>query len=348
MRKFITAIVVILSISILMMNGFAEEKKVFKWRAVCNEPEADTRVIYHKQFCDMIRKMSDGRVDITLYPGAALYPPFEWFKNTGQGVNEVALAYGAYLGGINPVFPWEAEMPTSQMRELGEIMIYFDKITSIIRPLYAKGNVYVIDKWPLPEEAFMSNVPITKAEDFKGLKIRLGCASLFPMFKKLGAAITLIPMGDVYTALKLGTLDAVESSGYGGNWRVGLHEVTKYMIEPAPHTSLGWAGSGVHAVNMDAWNSLPDDLKEILRVASRAHALNVYKGCLEDDLIARGKMIDYGLKVLTITPEEFAKIVKASEESIQEFAKKNETAEKLVKAFTDSLDLYSKRTGFAR
>ena len=124
--------------------------------------------------------------------------------------------------------------------------------------------------------------------------------------------------------------------------------VTKYMIEPAPHTSLGWAGSGVHAVNMNAWKSLPDDLKEIFRVAARAHALNVYIGCLEDDLVARKKMIDYGLKVLTIPPAEFAKIIKAARESTLEFAKKNETAAKLVKTFQECLDLYSKRTGFAQ
>jgi TRAP-type C4-dicarboxylate transport system substrate-binding protein len=94
---------VMLLVSVISICFAAEpSQKVFRWQAVCNEPEADTRVIYHKEFRDNVRKMSSGRLDITLYPGASLYPPFDWFKNTGKGVNEVALAYGAYLGGVNP------------------------------------------------------------------------------------------------------------------------------------------------------------------------------------------------------------------------------------------------------
>ena len=346
MKKIVSIVAgVILSVTIITVTCFAAEpsQKVYKWRAVSNEPEADTRVIYHKQFCDMVRKMSGGRLDITLYPGAALYPPFDWFKNTGKGANEVALAYGAYLGGTNPALPWEAELPPVGITGLEEIMGYYDDLTEIIRPIYAKGNVYVIDKWPCPEEAFMSNVPINKVSDFKGLKARIGCASLFPLFKKLGVAMTMIPMGDVYTAMKLGTLDCLESSGYHGNWQVGLHEVSKYIIEPAPHTSRTWAGSGVHAVNMDAWKSLPDDLKEILRVAARAHALNSYYGAVKQDLIYRQKMIDYGVKVSKIPPKEYEKIVNLSWETIEEFGASSPLAADIVKALKKNLQLYSSR-----
>jgi TRAP-type C4-dicarboxylate transport system substrate-binding protein len=154
-------------------------------------------------------------------------------------------------------------------------------------------------------------------------------------------------MGEVFTAMQLGTIDGFESSGYGGNYATGLHECSKYMIEPAPHTSYGWAGSGVHAVNMDAWESLPSDLQNIVRVACQAHAFNNYVNCLEDDLVARQKLIDYGCEVCTIPSEEFDIIVDAASASIEEFAKINDDCARIVAVLHECLALYDTRVGFA-
>jgi TRAP-type C4-dicarboxylate transport system substrate-binding protein len=78
-----------------------------------------------------------------------------------------------------------------------------------------------------------SNKKIDKA-DLNGLKLRI--APIYrDFFQKLGATVTTIPPGDVYTALERGVVD-----GYGwpllGIFDMGWQEKTKYRLDPGFYT----------------------------------------------------------------------------------------------------------------
>ena len=78
-----------------------------------------------------------------------------------------------------------------------------------------------------------SNKKIDKA-DLNGLKLRI--APIYrDFFQKLGATVSTIPPGDVYTSLERGVVD-----GYGwpllGIFDLGWHEKTKYRLDPGFYT----------------------------------------------------------------------------------------------------------------
>ena len=143
-------------------------------------------------------------------------------------------------------------------------------------------------------------------DDLKGLKIR--DEGLWTVFHdRLGARGTYISGTDAYMGLKLGTLDMSQwdVSGITGlSWQ----EVAPYWILPNQDDQI----IGHILVNMDAWNSLPDNLKEALAGAAedywnatvKTYAEEVKKAeqtqgvqmCwMTDDTVAKWEEVAYGL-----------------------------------------------------
>ena len=107
---------------------------------------------------------------------------------------------------------------------------------------------------------------INTLEDFKGLRMRIpGLAG--KVYEQLGVSVKLLPGGEIFPALERGVIDAAEFVGPYQDRRLGLHKAAKYYYttgwhEPNNVTEL--------LVNKEAWNSLPDDLKAIVKSAAAA------------------------------------------------------------------------------
>src|SRR5690606_37395135 len=109
-----------------------------------------------------------------------------------------------------------------------------------------------------------STVPIRSLADFSGKNIRAaGFATTF--YEKLNASSISVAAPEIYTALQLGTVDAAEYNDYLVNQEMGLHEVTKYVIEPALH--VGPVNDKDLIINPKAWAELPEDLQQIVIAA---------------------------------------------------------------------------------
>jgi TRAP-type mannitol/chloroaromatic compound transport system substrate-binding protein len=112
---------------------------------------------------------------------------------------------------------------------------------------------------------------INSLADLEGLKMRIpGFAG--EVLAKLGAKPTNIPAGELYTALERRTIDALEWVGPSLDLRMGFHKI-------APYYYTGWHEPATELqflVNKQKWDSLPADLQEILRVAMRTSAYDMY------------------------------------------------------------------------
>ena len=120
---------------------------------------------------------------------------------------------------------------------------------------------------------------IKSLNDLKGLKFRIpGMGG--EVMSKLGVMVTSTPIGELYLALEMGTIDAVEWISPAFDINMGFQKVAKYYYtgwqEPASETQ--------YLVNKKVYESLPEDLQVILktainqvatRVMSKAMHLNV-------------------------------------------------------------------------
>ena len=110
----------------------------------------------------------------------------------------------------------------------------------------------------------VTNTPIRKVEDFKGLKQAwVGAAARF--IAKLGVEPVPLPYAEWYSSTKTGI---VEGFGVGIAITPIMHwdEVAKYVIF---NIDLVTGAANGNFVNLDAWNALPDEIKKIAEEADR-------------------------------------------------------------------------------
>ena len=109
------------------------------------------------------------------------------------------------------------------------------------------------------------NKEINSLNDLKGLKMRIpGLGG--EVLKRAGGTPVNLPGGELFTALKTGTIDATEWVSPYNDLAFGLYKAAKYYYYPGwhePGTTLEWF------VNKERFQELPADLKEIILGASK-------------------------------------------------------------------------------
>ena len=185
----------------------------------------------------------------------------------------------------------------------------------MLRKAYARYNIYWLGWVYDPGFQIISKVPINSVADLKGLKIR-ATGLLAPTFAKLGASPTFIPAEELYTSLAQGIVDAACWGGEMETVDMKLHEVAKHYIYPP---QSGWL-IFPYLVNLDTWNALPDDLKEIVETM----VFHSKDNAAREIQIATDKskkiMIDAGVNMITWSKSDVAKFMKAADEAAEEFA----------------------------
>lgn len=302
-----------------LTEAFAEPAaKKFNWRMTTPGTRGTMLHEQHEWIGKQVRRASGGRLNIELFAAGELFPVFDAMRSVAKGVVEMCATYGGYQGGLDPAFISGSSLP-GPMPNYDELSMKMDLMLPISRDLYGKFGAFVVGLFAQPPESFHSNRRITKIKDFQGLKVR-SSALQGMLLEKLGCAVIKLPSPEIYTALQLGTIDAVEYAGFGTNWEMGFHEVTKYIIEPTPHVQAGW---GEIIVNPKAWKSLPPDLQAVLELTVQAGSAWMFTKQKEADIKVRQKFIDTGIEVLTLPPDEWAKIGKAAFELWDEWAAKH-------------------------
>ena len=231
--------------------------------------------------------MSDGRLDITYYPAGTLVPTLVLIDSVAQGVVEFGMGAPIYWQGLEPAFGPIWNLPFSMgTLELASNFYWDYGFMDLARRVYAEQNVYCLGVQPICSYGdLMSTVPIYNVSDLDGLKIRT-----FGVFGNIveatGGSVTVVPSEEFYLAISTGVIDAGMWGGPGAFWDLKIHEVAKYITQP------GWAYPSHNDafINVDAWNELPDDLKEILAAANELRGLEIIRCFVADDVKALSKM----------------------------------------------------------
>src|SRR3954454_18233295 len=76
--------------------------------------------------------------------------------------------------------------------------------------------------------------PITKVDDFKGIKYRTVGISI-DMFTAMGAAVNALPGGEIVSAIDRGLLDAAEFNNASSDRLLGFADVSKVCMLQSYH-----------------------------------------------------------------------------------------------------------------
>lgn len=225
-----------------------------------------------KNMAAMVEKMSGGRLSIQIDSANKHKAPFGVFDMVKSGQYDMGHSASYYWKGKVPASMYFTTMPFSMIASEQFAWFYYGGGLALMDELYAPHNLISFPGGNTGNQmAGWFQKEINSLEDLQGLKIRIpGFAG--EVLAELGAKPTNIPPGELYTALERGTVDAVEWVGPSLDLRMGFHKI-------APYYYTGWHEPGAELqflINKKTYESLPEDLQEILRIAIKASAFDMY------------------------------------------------------------------------
>jgi TRAP-type mannitol/chloroaromatic compound transport system substrate-binding protein len=113
--------------------------------------------------------------------------------------------------------------------------------------------------------------PVTKAEDFKGLKFRTNGLAI-DLFTAMGAAVNALPGGEIVPAMDRGLLDAAEFNNATSDRILGFPDVSKVCMLQSYHQS---AETFEIMFNKPKYDALPPKMKAIIANAVEASSADM-------------------------------------------------------------------------
>ena len=240
--------------------------KKYEWKMVTTwPPHFPILGEYADKFANWVEAMSQGRMKIHVYGGNELIPPLETFDAVSSGVAEMGHGAAYYWAGKAPAAQFFGSVPFGMNAVQVNAWFNYGGGLELWRELYSQFNLI-----PFPcgntggQMGGWFNKKIDSVKDIKGLKMRIpGLGG--KVITKAGGSAILAPAGELYTDLDRGVIDALEWIGPYHDYLMGFNKIAKYYYYPGWHEP----GSALELiVNKSAFENLPDDLKNIIRVAA--------------------------------------------------------------------------------
>lgn len=253
-----------------------------------------------------VEEATEGTVKIKLEPAGAITSGSEAFGAAAAGMIDGYAGWATVYGGDMPegMLAFGLAMGANNYRDAWAAMFGDPKyrIGDIVQKAANDRNLQWVGWTSQGPNAMFTKFPVHKFEDLAGTKMRAGGPhALF--HAAMGGAPVAMGGGDIYTAIKLGTIDGTYWDT-GGIDDMAFHEVIKYAIMP------GWCPSQHQEiyVNLDQWKGLNQWQRDKIQgvfmstyfETSRMHAVGV-KDAL--DILTKA-----GGEVITMSEEEVARM----------------------------------------
>ncbi|WP_262270895.1 TRAP transporter substrate-binding protein [Microvirga yunnanensis] len=257
------------------------------------------------KFAEIVSQKSGGKIKVRLFAGGALGNDVTMISALQGGTQEMTIPDTSTLVGI------------SGLKEFGLINLPFliqsgQEADALLdgpfgQKLMAKLPEKGLIGFGFWENGFRqvtnSRRPITKAEDFAGLKLRVIQNPLFiDTFRELGANAVPMPFTEVYTALETKTIDGQENP-LATILASKFYEVQKYAVQ-SNHIYSVWA----FLMSKRFWDRLtPDEQALITDAASEAKDFE-RKTIRAFELTALDELKSKGVEFSTLSEAEVTKL----------------------------------------
>ena len=230
--------------------------------------------IFHEYALDFAKKVNDmtgGDLKIEVLPAGSVVPAFGLLEAVAKGTLDgghgvLGYHYGKQnalaLWNSGPAFGMDANMLLSWHKYGGG--------QELLAKLYASIGITTVQSFlygPMATQPLgWFKKPVTKPEDFKGLKYRTNGLAI-DMFTAMGAAVNALPGGEIVPAMDRGLLDAAEFNNASSDRLLGFPDVSKICMLQSYHQS---AETFEIMFNKPKYDGLPAKMKAIISGAVEA------------------------------------------------------------------------------
>ncbi len=307
-------------------------KKKYEWKMVTTWPKNFPGLGTGAQrIADSINKMSDGQLKIKLYAAGELVPAFECFDAVRENNAQMYHASSYYWINKNKSAPFFGSVPGGLTAQEHDAWINYGGGQELWDELYSQFGLRSFSAGNTGTQmgGWFRN-EINGLSDFKGLKMRIpGLAA--EVLNRMGGTSVSMPGGEIMTSLQSGAIDATEWVGPWNDLAFGFYKITKYYYGPGFHEP----GSSLEcSINLDAYNSLTENLKSIVRHACSAENNRMLSEFTAANNESQKKLVnDHGVIIRSFPKEVFAAMMLYSEEVLASTASEGILNDKIYQSW---------------
>jgi len=215
-----------------------------------------------KPAVDSFNRIAGDQMQIELYFADQLVPTGELFRAMQRGTIDAVQSDDDSMASPTDVRVFGGYFPFALRYSL-DVPVLFNQygLDEIWKEEYAKVGVKHISAGSWDPCHFATKDPVRSLADLEGKRIfTFPTAGRF--LSQFGVVPVTLPWEDIEVAVQTGELDGIAWSGITEDYTVGWADVTNYFLT----NNISGAWIGHFFANMERWEELPDNLKELLKV----------------------------------------------------------------------------------
>jgi TRAP-type C4-dicarboxylate transport system substrate-binding protein len=250
-----------------------------------------------QEWCDEVRKRTNGRVKVNLHPGATLTTPSQTYDSVVKEIIDI---------GFGPMGATTGRFPLMEVMDLPLGLKSGYKASMLSMELFKTfrpeelSDVKVLFMLSSPPAYLQTRNPIRNLEELNGTKLRAVGGTTTKVTAALGAVPLALDPTDVYDALSKRVADgAIVISDALCQLKWG--EFLKYTTL---NTRTSYVNSGYFVMNLNKWKSLSPDVQEIIDALSNEYLEKMSRLWDQKEKDAITTLKSQGHATFTLSPEE--------------------------------------------
>lgn len=305
--------------------------QTYKLSMTIHDPATSAKTMKYEELAEKTREATDGKLDITVYPGGTLVASTDVADGIAAGSADMGWLFTTFFPGQ---FPLTEIVTLPMMFEDHEIA------TDVLLKLYEQSpelqaelsEYKVLNLYCNPINHFYTTKPVESMADLKGMQIRATAGVATDMVTAWGGSPILMGPGDMYQSIEKGVLNGMvfEWSGFNA-FRLG--EVTKYC------TNLPiCCGVFLCVMNKDSYDKLPAEYQQVIDEiwgdpqVSKEFA-DVFTA--DEQLGLSVGVNDEGMTVIDLTDEATAEFKVAADQYAENWVKNQTTSSFDAQSYLD-------------
>jgi len=291
-------------------------------------PYADTEFQTQntRMFADDVRRLSDGRIDITVHSANSLIKNPE-IKRAVQ-LQQVPLAelFISNLSREDPVFEIDA-IPFFAPSYQDALKLY--QVTKpIMQEKLGEQGLRLLYSVPWPSQAFFTKEPIESLADLKGKKMRTYNQQTTKLAELMGVVPTTVQATEIPQAFSTGIIDLMFTSAETGV-TTKAWDYTTYVYD-----TQAWVPKNVIFINKDVYAGLPDDLKAVLEEAAHIAEVRGWMMSMKSNIEKPQVLAANGMKVSVVPPKLDEELKAVGQKMVEAWeARAGEEGKKIIEAY---------------
>lgn len=285
-----------------------------KWDLATAYADTEFQTRNVRMFADDLKKLSGGKLDITVHSAGSLIKNPELKRSVQTGLVPMAEFFISNFGGENPMFEVDA-IPYLAVN-YKEVRALWEATRQPITEGFAKQGIRLLYSVPWPTQAFYTKEPVKSIADLKGKKMRTYNAQTARLATLLGVVPTTVQATEIPQAFSTGIIDLMYTAGQTGV-STRAWEYTKYYYDTG-----AWAPKNGVFVNEGAFKKLPADVQKAMLDASKTAEERGWKLSEEQNTEAPKVLAKNGMILAPLAPAFTAELRKVGETMLNDWLAK--------------------------